>query len=635
MLPLLLEILEPPDGFIGPTLYGTLDFGDPIEPPDPTLLEGVLEFPDGSAGARTRPGEYPDPDEAPGFVVKLVEPDGTVVKDLPYAVLSSIEWAKKTEEVIEFEAPLEDPDTGDLVPAATEVQVYLDDDLLAWGRVWSDDEDSSKQPVGLQARGLFAVIRRRRLGPSATANRLTNGDFEAGLTGWTVSGPNSVVGTYTAADRPLPDLPDPHTGTRAVYAVGPRGRERYVSQRIPILFDGNGGKTVQIDARWNLAAITGVANLGRMLGVWIFAPGSGAIYADPGDGFLRLAAEETEWIFTPTTGRGRRKVPRPGYWPYPTDEDPVPTEPPDSVLYRDATWWPISKTFVTPNFDASWGVCYLEVRLYFAGGLAAWDSVSVIAPEVFAPDPAGEDQAHYAGRMIDYAQNGPGKSDLRIGRRTPATGVLLGPDEARNPVFDMLARPPVDKALEDVAGALDGFDYGIEVTPTTRTFVTYYPRQGVDRRGSITLRIGDLDEGGTIAKFTRSRNAGEITTTVVARTEVDLGEGVKRTLEAFASDTSETGGLVLEDVLTVTDVSTLEQLQAIADDEVARRHRLPKVFSLTVVLDDTTRVLRPGDLVGLDVSDGIVVEVVDLEIVKVKLNAQARTLDLTVNPWED
>lgn len=590
----------------------------PVEAEPATVeLEAVVGAATG--GPATVPGE-----RTPLRIRRVERSTGALIEELDRANVTSIEWTKNDVDspVVEFDLPAGAASTAPFEPLRTEIQVRADGHHLAWGVVVDDASSSSSTGNGYTARNRGWYLRRRFFGSSIPTNRITNGSFEAdgpsgGFEGWTEFGVSPRSGIYGNAS-PAPfgyDLPPPKDGDHAFFSLGAPWSERGLRTSFPITFTGRGPTKVTLDAFVNLAYFTGAARNGYGLALLAIVNGE------------LLAWNTTRIDYSTRWGWGRAGLAAA------TNPYAVPDVPED----LDLSWIPVGCSLEVPNVSPDVApVGFIEARLYFPGGLVAWDHVVARAPEAFAPDWRGEDQALFAGRMVEYAQNAPGKGDLGIGRNTPATGIILGPGRARYPVFDHARHQFIADGIAEVAAAADGFDFDVVTTPTTTTFRTHYPRGGVDRRETLILKLGRPEDGGNLKSADRTRDGVPVATSIVVTAQGTDADGNPVDLEGYASDTTATDGLVLEDVVAApTGSTTPRDLDADAAAELAARSDLIPVLSLVTSDPTLLHYLRPCDLVTVEYQHLSATVSGAYEVVRVKLtDPHKRTLALTVNRWD-
>ena len=262
----------------------------------------------------------------------------------------------------------------------------------------------------------------------------------------------------------------------------------------------------------------------------------------------------------------------------------------------------------------------LEVRLYGVDGVVAWDDVQAALPASTSGDPGGNDQAELVRRVISYAQNGQDKSHLNVGTSTPATGVII-PLKA----WQHADHEPIMGAIREFTEADNGLDVHVEITPHTRTFTTHYPFRGVDRSGELTL--SSLTN---VASFGYDLDVERTANSVVV---LGPSSGPTREEGGAADLGALPGGLVLEHVVARPDL-TVAQLDPYAAQLLAQMRDPVQVIEAVVHDRSLIGVLDVGDLVSVDLDDGIVQAAGVWRIVRAVIDARADTITATLNRWQ-
>ena len=186
-----------------------------------------------------------------------------------------------------------------------------------------------------------------------------------------------------------------------------------------------------------------------------------------------------------------------------------------------------------------------------------------------------------------------GKSDLRIGTRTPATGVR------RSRTYPWAERRPVAEAIDALTTQADGLDVAMEWTPTTRTLATYYPRKGSDLDYVLALGSNMIGYDNAID--------GELTaSTLVVQSPSGSGSGRE---EGVVQDASLLDGVVLESIYQGAPYSSVGSLTSQARtgwERYSRPVSIPQPVmapSYTTELLDT---LSTGDRVRVVIPRGLV-----------------------------
>lgn len=261
---------------------------------------------------------------------------------------------------------------------------------------------------------------------------LTNGNAEAGTTGWT-----AVGCTMTA------DTSRVRRGSTAFKLVGSSTfAESYIYQQVVVTGTGV-GTALTVRAWFNIDTWTGPAIYARGLFVQSIASGVVETFNDR-DGVI--------------------------------DDD--------TALALD-NWQRVEiTTWVPPNATRT-----IEVRFYVGNATIYVDEIGLFEPTSLAIAPgAGENIATTANRIIQFIQDTTkGKSDKRIGTTTaPTTGKLFYFPKS----YQYADKTPADTALEEIVNL--GVDYSLALTTTATTATWHYPQKGSDLTGSITLSTSNV-----------------------------------------------------------------------------------------------------------------------------------------------
>lgn len=221
----------------------------------------------------------------------------------------------------------------------------------------------------------------------------------------------------------------------------------------------------------------------------------------------------------------------------------------------------------------------IEVRLYSPGGSIWWDEVTLTAMDSVSFYET--DQATIADGIVVHAQDAAyGKSDLNIGRTTPATGIT------RDRHYQHAEHPNIGRSLAEFTTLDDGFDQSIALTPTMRTYTLHYPRKGTARAAL------SWDE---IVRVRWVPVEGE----QAANSIVVLGDGDGPDREEGAAvDTSAFGGVTLEEVIAAPTGTPIDGLDSKAAEELRVRTNARR---LEVTLGPG---LRVGSMAVGDTFDG-------------------------------
>jgi hypothetical protein len=168
----------------------------------------------------------------------------------------------------------------------------------------------------------------------------------------------------------------------------------------------------------------------------------------------------------------------------------------------------------------------------------------------------GIDQAAIAQQLVTTAQSVPG-GDLGIVVGSETTGRLRDRD------YVGTERKPIGEAIEQLAAVIDGFDFSISSAWNAgmieSTFEIHYPR-----RGTRTAIVVDLN--GPIGGFEYTIDA-TVQANEITAIGADNGTGPISTV--VSDPDTFTGYPLLEDVLSLTDVSDLDTLDDHARNRLA------------------------------------------------------------------
>ncbi len=536
--------------------------------PAPVVVLAVVGTAVGSAGPVDV--DYPNPADEPGYELRLVNMVGDVLVELPHANAETITRELNKEPELVFESPKHAPETAEISPLAVEVQAHRNGKIRFFGPVVDDQAESSNGAIGYNARGAWWYFRRRFFGTAGRTSKLWNGDFELGLSGWRAVGTTPDV--VTVADSPFVE---PLTGSKALLFFTGAGENRYVAQRRFYRTDYPPGQRITVAGWVYLHTFTGPAAFG--LGLLVTRIVGGKIVRQA-NAPIDASTPVGEWTRLETSL---------GISPF---EDGI-----------------------------------LDVRLFAPGGITLWDSAVAVLNESTGTSYPGNDQTELARRVVRYAQTGEGKSDVRVGTRTPPSGKVI------SKAFRHEAHEPIVEAIEGLAAAPDGFDFSVEITDRTRTFVTHYPRQGTDRRGEVVLKLGPPSEGGNLSHYSRGRDGSSVANSVVAK---GPGDGPDRE-EGGSIDASALDGLILEEVVTVPDGVSVGELDEYAAAERQARDDVIPVLELTTHngAGDLVDLLDVGDLVDVEIDDGAVQVDTAYRIVKIVERCRTESLVVTGNVW--
>lgn len=522
----------------------------------------------------TPPVPYPTPDDEPGWSARVVDMFGTVLAELPYVNVRSVglELNRPNTAVVEVPKGLA---PVDLLPP-NEIQVWRNGQILFWGPATRLSADSGSGAVTVACQDPQWYFERAFFGTAERLNKLINGGFETGdLTGW------GAVG-ITA------DVVDTGAVARGDYAAVLYGRSQdnaYITQTQVFQTDFPFGMRVHVSAWCHISAgdwagETQVEITDQEHGTRLVRPGLMVIRRTyPGGEIERIAVAE----ITEETPRGR--------------------------------WVRLDTAYtVSPGQLGT-----IEVRLYGVNGTIRWDEARVSVPESTSGDPDGTDQAELVRRIVVYRQSGRGKSNVNVGTNTPATGVII-PHRA----WQHADHEPIMAAIREFTESDTGLDVHVEITPHTRTFTTHYPYRGADRSGSLTLSTAS-----NVASFGYDHDVERTANSVVV---LGPAEGPTREEGGAINPDALPGGLILEQVVTRLDLE-VGQLDRVAAEMLALSEEPVQVVEAVVHDRSLIGVLDVGDLVSVDLDDGIVQVSGVWRVVRAVIDARTDTIRATLNRW--
>ena len=477
------------------------------------------------------------------YEVKVVAQDGTPYGTLTDAVVDSVSWELNAPGAAAITLATTDPDAAYMV-AGREVQIFYAGGSVPiwWGPIVRPQ--AGLHTTTWQCAGLLWYFAHRYLGRADRVNQLTNGDFEAGETGWSFLGgvTHSVETTIVQDGAKSEEL----TGAAA-------GHDSFATQTWTHPGGGYPGGDFLTGSVWVYIPSAGyVAPALRSRGLLLIHYKGGAIVEVQGEQGSSLPAV--------------------------IDDDTPKDE-----------WIPLETgvAFVQPGDT-------IEVRLYPPEGTAYFDLATLTFMESlsFGYPSTPADVADIVAGIVDYAQDNlagftHGKSDLNIGTAGAATGVT------RQVAYQFAEhRNILDAILEYVRQGV--IDIDIAFTATTRTFTTYAPS-----KGSLYGTTLELDVN--VADYSWAQDLEQAASSVVM---LGPGDGPDRP-EGSATDPSLLGGaFTMEIVEQAPDDTTVGQLDARASERLAVAAR-PEILEVTTlpgagVIGD----LLVGDTVEVVISRG-------------------------------
>lgn len=527
------------------------------------------------------PAAAPDPDR-PWSVVS-VDQYGTVLGPIPNANPGTITKTLDAEDEFTFTSPKYDPATSLLRPLS-EVQILRGDRVKTWGPITGDSASSADGAAGFAGRGVWWYFRRLFFGTAERTNMIRNGTFELGPADGTLSTPipgwSKVGGLtarhYTSATKPGGHgLPDPLRGTKAVaLASDEENANTYLQARFPYRTDFPPGQRLTF-AAWVYIGDGWIGPAAMALGLYAVRMVDGEVETQA----FAAITDETE--------RG--------------------------------DWVRLECSFIVrPHRDG-----YVEVRLYSPAGWVAWDEALSVLMESTGAGFAGADQVELAATIVRYGQTGVGKTSKNVGTYCLPTGVH------RVRAWQHADHDWLADAVAELAAFTDGFDFDVELTRTSRTFRTYFPRKGTDRTEDVILRLGAPADGGNVASYSYSRDGGSVATSVVSR---GRGDGPDRE-EGAAMDATALDGLILEDFVDAPANLPIGELDDYAEAQLESKRDVIEVLEVVTHegAGELIDLLETGDVVGADMEDGFVVIGGTWRVVKMIITCRGDTLTLTLN----
>lgn len=365
------------------------------------------------------------------YEVKVVDQSGSSYGTLDDAKLGRLSLELNGVGAVEITLATNDPDAA-LMVLGREVQIFYQGgtDPLWWGVIIRPQ--AGLHETTWQCAGLMWYLAHRFMGRADRTNLLTNGDFEAGETGWTFSGVTHAVETGIVLDGTKSEKLTGATADHSTYAI----------------------------QTWTHPA--GGYPTGDFLtaSVWVYV--ASASYLGP-------ALEDFGLVIRRRTASG---APLDAQWETGKIND-------DTV--RD-TWIPL-EVGVANVVEGE----LVDVMLFPPHGVAYFDDVTLTYMESLSfgyPLPAADVTDIIKG-IVDYAQ-ADDKSDLNIGTAGSATGVT------RQVAYQFEAhRNILDAIMEFVREGL--VDIDIAITATTRTFTIYAPRKGSLYGTTLELDVNVAD----------------------------------------------------------------------------------------------------------------------------------------------
>jgi hypothetical protein len=461
-----------------------------------------------------------------------------------------------------------DPDAALLIPGR-EVQIWWDGSIIWWGPIVRPQAGLNK--TTWQCAGLLWYFAHRYMGRADRINQLSNGDFEAGETGWSFTGVTHSISTSQHIEEP--------SGQSLKLTGGTVDHKTYASQT------------------WTHPA--GGYPTGDFLtgSVWVKVPSSAYVDgAFQNRGLLlahRDAAGNVVDVQVATIG-----------------DDTVKDE------------WIELETGVANVLPGH----TVEMRLYPPHGDAYFDLATLTFMESLSfgyPAPP-VDVTDIIGGIVAYAQNpSSGKSDLNIAFGGSDTGVL------RQIAYQFAEhRNILDAILEYVRQGI--CDVSVELTATTRTFMVW-PKSSDTRtpklgKGSLYSTTLQLDTN--LSDFTYSIDLEQAASDVVL---LGPGDGPDRP-EGSATDPSFVGGAFTAEIVEqAPDNVTVGQLDARARERLATAAHPEILQVITLPGSGVIGDVADGDTVPIVVASGWVDIVATYRVASIEADLLKDQATLTLN----
>lgn len=544
------------------------------------------------------------------YALIAVDQTGRRHAEFPQAVITQCTWELNGIGQASFSIPTNDPHidqlplaNGGLTPVR-EVQIWRNGHLIWWGVPTKRRVDnSSGSNAGLwqyTAESLLWYFKRRYIGMANRHNFLTNGSAEDGTTVPWVPHSTTIANVFS----------HPVLGNECFRLTG-GGAQAYMSQFQLITSTGIGLALFLSAYVWvDSASFTTMSFLAKSASLLRYTPGNAT----------------------------------------PIQESNA-TQPMNNRIPKDK-WVRVAAVIsIPPNLTE-----VIEVRLWEPPGCTVfWDAVELVVEESVAfggppPDNGPWDQVAIAKEVVRYAQGQGffsnqfgtpnGKSDLNIGIAGAPSG---------HPRYRIYFMSEHQKIYEGGAGngVLDewpsreaGFDFDIQITPTSRTFTTYYPHKGSTRDGLA------LEWGRNVSSYTIEESIENAANQIVelgsdtgsATSSADPHHTSRE--EGGYSNPSSLGGLTLE---LVEHAPTSTPIDGLDGHATARGHALEQgvvIPNLTVydVRDDDGTTLLPiigvidvGDIVPVRIDNGSVQVNDHYRIVHMALDPQTDTMQVATN----
>jgi hypothetical protein len=276
---------------------------------------------------------------------------------------------------------------------------------------------------------------------------------------------------------------------------------------------------------------------------------------------------------------------------------------------------------VTVNIPPDGQTYSIEYRLFPPAGWAVWSDIEVTPDEQLGFFDV--DQALIIRDLVAFAQDSTyGHGPLGIGSRTPLTGVT------RTKEYKFREHRPVGTAVEDLTSMAHGPEVDCEMTATSATVVTHYPRQG-------TVASFSLTHGGPRSIVKAYQPLPANTRTLASSVIVQAWGISNNRYERFIKDDAALGGTLLETVIDADAATPVNELAEVARQSLARSVHPLAAWEVTLDPARTSEVLDEigkGDVVLLSLPDEDVHAL--HRIVSVIWEPESDTLTLQLAPEE-
>lgn len=514
------------------------------------------------------------------YIVRVCDADGTIHATTYKATVERVKWTLNSWEEVSISFPVHD--------AALTSLVSTDATTLRWLQVWRDGAflvwvlpirfEANSKVCRVECVGPLWLLTRKHVGRLWDVNQLTNGDFESGLTGWTVDS-----GVDSAAAQ---------TSVNAMFG-SKVARLETASASI---------NTSRIYQQISLPASSSAQD-------WVV---TGYSWPSPYDpwvpfdpytiGLVALVWNGSTYVGGGIKGGG-------------LDDN------------EDVDFWTRKRVSVrVPPHAGTWR---LDVFCMSPGGVVHWDYVRAIRVERLAF--MGSDQATIARDLVRHAQDTAyGKVDLGIVDACPATGVT------RSIVYPFAAHQTVFDALTELANQDDGLDFAITGNTGAMVFRTYA------RKGSATptvaLAWGDnISDIG----WSFSPGEGASAVAVVGEGSTDEEGRADDREHVYAEDTAALGGLLLERIETQPSgpYAYVRQMEDQAAEILASSKRLVSydLKSYRHPASDfvdmiQAGILQTGDSVSVAINHGIIQVAEVARVVAIEVDPRTEAVTFTVVP---